>query len=436
MNETLIRELGDGLRLRRARPEEAEAVAAFNSLIHGGPRVAAYARDMLTDKRPTMCAGNFTIVEKVDTGEIISSLCLIPHTWAYDGIPFEVGQIELVGTLPEYRNRGLVRLQMDVAHQWSLEQGQAAQVIAGIPYYYRQFGYEMALNLSGHRAGYEVNLPKLGEGQAEPFVIRAATEADLSFVARLYEASCQRSRVTCVRDAARWRYELMGRSVENVERREMRVIETPEGEPVGFFVHLPWLDSGMLLATAYELAPGVSWRAVTPSVSRYLYSEGQQAAERDKEPGGMFGFVLGESHPVYEAFAGSLPVQKKPYAWYVRVPDLVGFLRTITPALERRLVASIVAGYSGELKIGFYRAGLRVEFQQGKITAVDPWKPELRQWGDATFPDLTFLQLLFGYRSFSDLRYAFADCFPAGEEAVVLVDALFPKQVSNVGHEL
>ncbi len=47
------------------------------------------------------------------------------------------------------------------------------------------------------------------------------------------------------------------------------------------------------------------------------------------------------------------------------------------------------------------------------------------------FPDLTFLQLLFGYRSFDELDYAFADCF-AEDEARPLVRALFPKQALDV----
>ena len=48
--------------------------------------------------------------------------------------------------------------------------------------------------------------------------------------------------------------------------------------------------------------------------------------------------------------------------------------------------------------------------------------------GAAAFPDLTFLQLLFGYRSFEELQYAFADC----DEAQALLTALFPKQASGV----
>jgi hypothetical protein len=45
---------------------------------------------------------------------------------------------------------------------------------------------------------------------------------------------------------------------------------------------------------------------------------------------------------------------------------------------------------------------------------------------------LTFLQVLFGYRSLSEVRHAFADCFTTSEDAQVLVESLFVKQASNV----
>ena len=73
----------------------------------------------------------------------------------------QVGRPELVGTLPEFRNRGLIRAQMDILHQWSAERGQPVQAITGIPFFYRQFGYEMALPLQGGRSGFEPNMPPL-----------------------------------------------------------------------------------------------------------------------------------------------------------------------------------------------------------------------------------------------------------------------------------
>ena len=100
---------------------------------------------------------------------------LIPQTWTYEGIPFGVGRSELVGTLPEFRKRGLVRMQYEEIHKWSAERGQMVQAITGIPYFYRKFGYEMALDLSGGRFGYEAHVPKLKDGETEPYRLRPAT---------------------------------------------------------------------------------------------------------------------------------------------------------------------------------------------------------------------------------------------------------------------
>ena len=58
--------------------------------------------------------------------------------------------------------------------------------------------------------------------------------------------------------------------------------------------------------------------------------------------------------------------------------------------------------------------------------------PDHPNFGDARFPDLTLLQLLFGYRSLEELEYAFADCGAETHEARVLLNSLFPKQPSAV----
>jgi hypothetical protein len=90
-------------------------------------------------------------------------------------------------------------------------------------------------------------------------------------------------------------------------------------------------------------------------------------------------------------------------------------------------------GYTGELKITFYRDGLRIAFEKGKLTAAEPYKPTpVGHSGNAFFPELTFLQLLFGYRSFDELRYAFADCGAYGDEVNAVLNTLFPKQASHV----
>lgn len=127
-----------------------------------------------------------------------------------------------------------------------------------------------------------------------------------------------------------------------------------------------------------------------------------------------------------------LPHARPPYAWYVRVPDLPGFIRHVAPVLEQRLGDSPLVGHTGSIRISFYRDGLLLDFQEGRLKTVEPWQPTAEEGGDAAFPELTFLQLLFGYRSFEELRYAFADCWPANDRARVLLEVLFPRRPSDV----
>lgn len=437
----VLRDLGDGLILRRARPGDVEALAAFNATIHredqaGDPddRVGVWTRDLFERPHPTFDVGDFTIVEDTASGDIVSSLNLISQTWSYAGIEFGVGRPELVGTLPEYRRRGLVRAQFEVIHDWSAERGEVMQAITGIPWFYRLFGYDMALSLGGGRVGYAPQVPHLEAGEVEPYRVRPAEEPDLDFIAEVYAQGARRWRIACVRDAELWAYELRGKSKRNINRYELRVVETADGELVGFLAHPPWNWGTMLAAIAYELRPGVSWVAVTPSVVRYLWETGQQYAEDSAEskPFSSFGFWLGAEHPVYRAMAAGLPRRQDPYAWYVRVPDPVGFVRLVAPASERRLEQSVAVGHTGELRISFYRDGLKLKLKDGAIAGVEPWSPATAEEGDASFPDLTFLQLLLGYRCLDELEHAYADCWVDDDRARALIDSLFPRQPSDV----
>jgi len=118
-------------------------------------------------------------------------------------------------------------------------------------------------------------------------------------------------------------------------------------------------------------------------------------------------------------------------AWYLRAPDLPAFLRRIAPVLERRLAASPFARHTTDLRLSFYRCGVRLSFAAGRLAA-EPWRPSHPEEVDAAFPDLTFLKLLFGYRALDELEYMFADCWAGRPETRALLQALFPRLPSLV----
>jgi hypothetical protein len=343
-----------------------------------------------------------------------------------------MGRPELVATLPEFRRRGLVRSQFDVLHRWSQERGEMVQAITGIPYYYRQFGYEMALDLGGGRIGYQAQIPDLAEGQVDPYQIRPAVEADLPFISRLYDLGCQRSPLSCVWSPELWRYELLGKRPENVNRLVLHVIEDASGKAVGFLAHSMNMWSLGYAINEFEIIPGASWLEITPTVIRFIWKLGQATAAQYQRTCSGFYFWLGEDHPCYAPLAPRLPVKRNPYAWYVRVPDLPAFLLHIAPALEKRLAESPCQGYTGEIKISFYRHGLSMTFTKGRLVAAETLSPDRLGEVSAAFPDLTFLLLVFGRRNLAEIQYAFPDCWVGEDNARPILDALFPRRPSNL----
>lgn len=437
MTEGRIRDLGDGLIIRHGTSEDADALVRFNKAVHGENEwdekgLADWTLDLIGGEGPTFEPGDFIIVEDTTTGEIVSTCCLISQTWAYEGIPFKVGRPELVGTKKEYRRRGLVRQQFEILHEWSEDRGELVQVITGIPYYYRLFGYEMALNLQGGRYGFEPNLPTLAEEQEEPFSFRPADDGDISFLMSVYSRGCKRQLISAVCDEAQWRYELGGKRKYNINRREIYIIQDQADNPVGVIGIPPikWGNNSCL--TIYEIAPEVSWAAVTPSVARFLWQKGLELAKEQDQPQSAFGFWLGEAHPAYEVIASRLPVVIKPYAYYVRVPHPAKFIKEIAPALEAHLSDSAFANYTGEIKLNFYRDGLLMTFKDGHLEKIKSLSNTELDKPTVNFPPLVFLHLLFGHRNMDELSHIFADCGTRRDENKRLLDTLFPKRSSDI----
>jgi hypothetical protein len=207
-----------------------------------------------------------------------------------------------------------------------------------------------------------------------------------------------------------------------IEELEGRIVAYAEFHPRGSAFSVRELGVGT----------GHSWRAVCLFLVRELKRRADKLNQERKNPITRVNFWLGETHPVYDALGDQLEKLRRPYAWFIRVADLLQFILHIAPALQRRLAESVMAGHSGTLRLNFYRGNLRLVFERGELVDVGTYEPKHVEDADALFPDLTFLQLLFGYRSYEELNYAFADCYAANAEAAILLNCLFPRRPSDV----
>ena len=142
-------------------------------------------------------------------------------------------------------------------------------------------------------------------------------------------------------------------------------------------------------------------------------------------------FTLGRNHQAYTAMPKNIPRDEDSYAWYIRIPDIIAFLRYIQPAHEKHLVGTVAEAYTGELNLNFYRSGQYMRFEAGRITDISRWVPETVEDGDAQFPYKTFWQLLCGRCRTNELVSRFADC-SATDRAAVLLDCLLPPFTGEV----
>lgn len=436
-------DLGNGLVARWSTQADIEKIGLlYGHVFRDKPdrplneRMGLWARDLGSGRHPSASAEAFPIVEDTRADAIIAALVVLQQRWSYEGIEFTIGRPEAVAAMPEYRNRGLVRKIFDMFHARSEQRGDLAQAITGIAYFYRQFGYEYAVDLEGGARVPFQNIPKLKDDEQEPYRLRVATLADLPLLRELYEREranplAQAFAITTPFDEAWWRWVLDGQNPESGQGFTALIITDTEGHDLGYVMgaRLRWGET--YAAFGFAVREGVPVAKLMPSVLRGLQAQATQTApwrDEGKDPNRLY-FVGPPEHLMLQALNKDVVSRTNPtYAWYVRVPDLPGFIRQITPVLERRLAASPAAGYTGEVLIDFYRGGLKLGLENGRLTLAEDWKTI--PWGPepkAGFPPLVFLQMLFGRRSLDELRYAFCDVWADDEQGQVL-QGLFPKR--------
>lgn len=397
-----------------------------------------WARDFIKGHPTTTVADIFYVIDpKLETptdkgGQIVSAIVLIPQKWHFGNgqIPLSVGRIELVATLPDYQNRGLVRALMNAAHQVSAERGDLLNVITGIPYYYRKFGYAMAVDL-GIRGTYPTNAidaKKRGEHKPE-YQLREATVDDCQQLADWDAYRAQKSVLSHVRTPELWRYEIETRTTQMPLHGYIYIIQDVDTQQdVGYVAFHKSSIGKKAELFSYVVGEESSYLLTFEDVMRGLKKLCDEFYVDD----------IAKHYPDVISIDGGLPREldvliggvvgrlTPAYAWFMRVPDMAKLLKQITPVLEQRLEDSVARRYTGTLKIGFHNLhGVVMQFDNGKITDIE--YKRFKQWeADIEFPDYTFINVLFGHRNLDEIAYVMPDAW-GKTKAKVLIASLFPK---------
>ncbi|KAF8948817.1 hypothetical protein BGZ47_002399 [Haplosporangium gracile] len=167
--------------------------------------VKAAVGRLMRGNNPVMTEFDYAVVEntlaKDGENPIVSCICLhgVPGFYG-EKVSMLFGKPEAVCSNPDYRNKGLVRrLFHELIHPASEARGDVIQIMPGIPYFYRQFGYEYAIGIRSSRSidDLTAKLPALFSKDDipafEPFTLRTPTFADIPYLCKLSTREAQKS---------------------------------------------------------------------------------------------------------------------------------------------------------------------------------------------------------------------------------------------------
>lgn len=395
-------------------------------------RIGEWAVDLLSEKHPFVSDDDvWVVVDPNQNDRIVSAVLLIPQTWRYCNIEFGVGRIELVATHKDYRRRGLIRDLMTAAHERSAALGHEVQAIGGIPYFYRQFGYAMAVEMGIAGTVPFGAIVDLQDDEKPKFTLRAATSDDIPQLLRWSASQAQDRCLTVVHSAEWLEYDLTSRNPKIDMARQYHIIIDDKDTPVGMVRTDKVARFGAIRVFDLIVGENASYLSVIDDVLRSVKQYGMENYAK-KEP-----YYIGFSAHLYYRLSDilgrkrTMKFQPAEYAWYLRVADLPAFINKIKPVLEQRLYGSIAHGYTGKLHIDFYgKTGLLMTFENGQLLDVTDEQPALNQ-DDAAFPFHYFLNVLFGHRSVRELEAVFPDV-GVNAKGFALLNVLFPKQPSSL----
>ncbi|MHA2600898.1 MAG: GNAT family N-acetyltransferase [Candidatus Thorarchaeota archaeon SMTZ1-83] len=422
-------ELPDGFEFCTAKTEQdLEDLLEFNSKVHeDDPKELRRVIKNL----PGFGLDMNYFIRDVDKGMIVSAMNAIPSTWAYEGVPLRNLELGWVGTLKEYRKRGLVRSLYSHFDILLRDGKYDISVIQGIPHYYRQFGYEFILPL-GRRVTLGPHLiPKISEGTEAPFMklsVREAAESDLDKLIRLYDNHNQRLLVYSMRSRELW--EIQERFKKEFESDFTTMVVEEEGRVDGYFRYS--LSKGAK-DEPQDRVLHVSESSVTSynGVMRVLHHLRQEALQSQACRIELVGPDQNNLCRMAQDLGG------KALAWWkfqIRIPDIVSLLKKISRVLEKRLKGTMFHGLTYDVMLNTHRNCYLLRFKNGKITKVqDLGMQETGDRREFRAPPNELAKLILGDYSIDELNRANIDFLVDGRIRS-LIQTLFPKRESCIAY--
>ena len=389
--------LPGGLLLRTAEPGDRSQIEAL--LVDRGEAGDDIDHRLIVDDPK---AGWEACAVVLDGDRVVSTATLLDETLALGQVTLPAGQVELVATDRAYEGRGLVRALMGWAHERSAARGHLLQVMIGIPYFYRLFGYAYAIDIPPARPLHQV--------PAGRDVLRPARAGDIPALMALQDSTQADFVVRVPHSPPRWRWLLAHKTSTTyvVERQGTLVASARLTPPEG----------GLLLAEAAAADADAATALLAGVVHLAGGAEIRVVDRRGTVTGRTWDPLLGPTRGGLEQY-------------YLRLADIEGVLRAVRAVLESRLrdsgleASEVVLSTFGR----HYRWPVGSDGALGPLRAGGPMQAPGSAGAVGVAPD-ALGALLFGQRGLAGLTALRPDVY-AGD-ASPLYEALFPPVTADL----
>lgn len=393
--------LDDGMVLRRPTPIEVDQACELLAS-RGDPEDADDLR--LVIEHPDEGFDSCRVVVSPG-GKVVSTATLLNERVRIGSVDLQAGQIELVATDPDFERRGLVRALMGDANRRSAERGDALQVMIGIPYFYRRFGYEYAMPIPRLRT------VKAGIDSAGSNTVRVATESDLPVLAALNDTTQSAASIAMNHSGPCWSW--------MVNREASCVWVAESGGEVAASARAVVSTDGVILAEIAGSDHGVD---ALFDHARTVSAGSIQAVERPNTT------VAGTVERHCEVVEGSDGQQDW---YYARVWDLARLLKLLSPELRRRWTEAGRTDTAAVL-ISLWRSHVTFEIGPEGVANIRTGGPEqapISKGGSGIAPDAV-PPLILGPLGSLGIERERPDCY-LGKQRRIL-EILFPPQSADL----
>jgi predicted acetyltransferase len=188
------------------------------------------------DDENALVAAEWTTCAFVD-GQLASTLAAYPFRMRFNGATADVAGLTAVGTLPQYRRRGLLRRTITQSFREQRERGQSMAILwASFGGIYQRFGYGPASNFVGY--DFDPRWAGLHPGLESHGAISVTTdrEAALPTMKQIYRKYSSPRNLMLHRVEVSWNFGVC-RALDKKHKTHIATYHNTDGEPTGHLVY-------------------------------------------------------------------------------------------------------------------------------------------------------------------------------------------------------